>query len=463
MSWGSGRGIERGGVAVPMKRREFLKRIGVASAALAGGPSLIQILEACGGGTPSQPSSEASPNFAGGGTIHLLQWSSFVPTADEKMRELLNRWAAKHTGWTATLDTVQSTDIQPKTAAAVQSQSGPDIIQMQYNWPWLYSGSCLDVGDLVDRLQKKYGNFNDTISSDCKVNGKWLAVPYNFTTNAWIYRTDLWSQVGKSDFVDSLDDMLTYGRMLKQKTGVSIGEALGHAVGDATTMWYGVLWNFGGKEVEKDGKTVAINSKETENAINWAIEMWRGALDQSGLSWDDSSNNRAYAAKTLSATQNGASIYLTATKKDPDLAKNSGIAKQPKGPKARTTIHLNMEHAVMKWTKNPGAAKDLIEFLMQKENYGEWMTAGGGYNSYPGPLMDNHPVWTADPKLKPFNDSVKLARWPGWPGPPSKASSAAQTKYVIVDMFATAVQSGQVKQAVSTAEQQLNSIYARPA
>jgi multiple sugar transport system substrate-binding protein len=445
-----------------MERREFLKKAGLASAALAGGPSLIQILEACGGGTPSQPSSEASPNFAKGGTIHLLQWSSFVPAADQKMQELMTRWASQHSGWTATLNTVASTDLQPKTSAAVQSQSGPDIIQMQYNWPWLYSGSCVDVGDVVDRLQKKYGNFYDTIGNDCKVKGKWLAVPYNYTTNAWTFRTDLWSKVGKPKFVDSLDDMLKYGKQVKDATGIPIGEALGHAIGDANTMWYGTLWNFGGKEVEKDGKTVAINSKETEQAVNWAIEMWRGALDQGGLSWDDSGNNRAYAAKTVNATQNGASVYLTAVKKDPALADVSDNAIQPKGPKARATIHLNMEHAVMRWTKNPGAAKDLVEYLMQKDVYAEWMTAGGGYNSYPNGLMDGHQVWT-NPKIKSFNESVKLARWPGWPGPPSKASSEAQSRFIVVDMFATAVQNGDAKSAIKSAEQQLQAIYSKPA
>ncbi len=451
-----------------MKRRQFLKQFGVASAALAGGPSLMAILEACGGGTANAPNPSATVNFAGGGELHLLQWTSFVPEADRKMKELLSRWAGKHSGWTATVDIIASNDLQTKTSAAVLSQAGPDIIQMEYNWPWLYAQACLDVGDVVDRVQKKVGPFYDSAKSQALVKGRWLAVPFAFVPNGWVYRKDLWGQAGKPNFVDNHDDLLRVGTQVRAATGKPVGEALGHAYGDATTMWYSTMWNYGGQEVQKDGKTVALNSKETKAAMQWAADMWSKALDQSGLSWDDSSNNKAYAAKAISATLNGASIYINTlpghSLADPDLSKVTSAAVPIKGPKAQSTIHLNFAHAVMKWTKNPGAAKDLVEFLMQKENFSEFLDAANGYDSYPGAAFDSHPIWAKDPVLKQFNDAVKLARWPGWPGPPSKQSSKVQTSFIVVDMFAKVVQNpGQLDKILSDTEGQLNTIYNQPA
>ena len=451
-----------------MKRREFLKKTVWASAALAGGPTLMDVLTACGGGTATNPNPQATVNFNGGGEIHLMQWTHFVPQADVKFKQLTDRWASQHSGWKVVVDIVASNDLQTKASAAVLASAGPDIIQMEYNWPWLYANACIDVTDVAERVQKKVGKFYESIASQNIVKGKWLGVPFAYTPNGWLYRKDLWAQVGKPNFIDTHDDLLKYGALIKQKTGIPVGEALGHSFGDPLTMWYPTMWNYGGQEVMKDGKTVAINSKETETALQWSAEIWKQALDQNGLSWDDSSNNKAFAAKTISATLNGASIYINEkpgySLADPGLLVNTGAALPIKGPKAQSTIHLTFEHAVMKWTKNPGACKDLIEYLMDKDVWGEWLVAGGGYNSFPNAFLDGHQIWAQDQVLKQFNDAVKLARWTGWPGPPNKAASEVQAKYLVIDMFAQAVQNpGQIKKILSDTEGQLNAIYGKPA
>jgi multiple sugar transport system substrate-binding protein len=449
-------------------RRDFLKRAGGAGAALLAGPSLMSIIESCGGGTAGNPNPQATVNFSKGGEIHLLQWQNFVPEADVKMQELMTRWAGQHSGWKAVLDRVSANDLQGKVSAAVQAQSGPDIFQLEYNWPWLYANALLDVSDVVNRLIAKQGKFYDEMTNNSKVSGKWLAVPFCYNSNTWVYRKDLWTQIGKPTFVPTYDELLTYGKQLKDKTGIPVGEALGHAFGDGTAMWYSTLWAFGGKEVQQDGKTVAINSKETEAALNWAVEMWRGVLDQTGLSWDDTSNNRAWAAKKLTATINGSSIYISTlpghNAADPFLQQNTVSSPPLKGPSGQSPmLQGTWEHGVAKWSPNPGAAKDMIEYLMEKDVYAEWLTASAGYASYPNALFDNASVWS-DPVLKTYNDGIKFGRWPGWPGPPSKQSSRVQTSYIIVDMFAKAVQNpDQVKKILSDTEGQLTSIYGAPA
>ena len=75
-----------------------------------------------------------------------------------------------------------------------------------------------------------------------------------------------------------------------------------------------------------------INSKETIEAVKFTVAMWKDALDEGGLAWDDSSNNRAYHAGTISATINGASIYFVAKRQFPDIAKVTDHGHMPKGP-----------------------------------------------------------------------------------------------------------------------------------
>ena len=83
------------------------------------------------------------------------------------------------------------------------------------------------------------------------------------------------------------------GTELKKKDR-PMGQAFGHSLGDPNGWAYAVTWCFGGQEVDKDQKRVMINSKETIEALKFTVAMWKDALDEGGLAWDDSSNNRAY-------------------------------------------------------------------------------------------------------------------------------------------------------------------------
>ena len=69
------------------------------------------------------------------------------------------------------------------------------------------------------------------------------------------------------------------------------------------------------KAIAYDGKTVVLNSKETIESVKFAVGLWKDACDEGALAWDDSGNNRAFLAGTISATNNGAPIHLEAKKK----------------------------------------------------------------------------------------------------------------------------------------------------
>ena len=69
-------------------------------------------------------------------------------------------------------------------------------------------------------------------------------------------------------FPETWEELRRVGKQLKAK-GHPYGQALGHSFADPVTFAYPLLWSFGGKEVEKDGKTVAIDSKETVAALEF--------------------------------------------------------------------------------------------------------------------------------------------------------------------------------------------------
>ncbi|TMG00781.1 MAG: twin-arginine translocation signal domain-containing protein, partial [Chloroflexi bacterium] len=103
-------------------RRDFLKTSGVAAAALA----FPEIIIACGPQSSGGPTATI-PKPRKGASIRLLQWTSFVKPADEEFKRQAAEWGAAN-GVTVAIETVTGDQLQPKTAAAVEASSGPDII-----------------------------------------------------------------------------------------------------------------------------------------------------------------------------------------------------------------------------------------------------------------------------------------------------------------------------------------------
>ena len=180
------------------------------------------------------------------------------------------------------------------------------------------------------------------------------------------------------------------GQKLK-KAGRPYGQTAGHTFGDAPGWWYPYLWSWGGKEVEADGKTVVLNSKETLKSVKFAVPLWKETMDEGGLAWDDTNNNRAFLSGTISATNNGASIYLEAKKK-PDTYKtekgtpmkddilHAGI---PAGPGGQFNLPGPFTNLLMKYSKNQDAAKKFLRWISSKEIFDKWFVSQQGYTADP--------------------------------------------------------------------------------
>jgi multiple sugar transport system substrate-binding protein len=94
---------------------------------------------------------------------------------------------------------------------------------------------------------------------------------------------------------------------------------------------------------------------------------------------------------------------------------------------------------VFKHTKYPIAAKDFVRFMMEKDQYGPWLSACLGYWSEPLDAYSKMKFWTENPRLQAFRGAMDTQFYDGYKGPISPASSAVAANYTIVDMFASVV------------------------
>jgi len=246
-----------------------------------------------------------------------------------------------------------------------------------------------------------------------------------------------------------------------------LGQTLGHTFGDAPGFWYPYLWSWGGKEVEADAKTVALNSNETIESVKFAVGLWKDACDEGGLAWDDSSNNRAFLSGSISATNNGASIYLEAKRKPETYLTEKGTpmkddilhAPLPKGAGGQFNLPGPFTDMLMGYSKNQKMAKDFLRWVSSKDVFEQWFASQQGYTDGATLYWEEDKVWGADPVLLPFRDLPRKGRLMGYAGPPGRASAEAQTKYIIVDMYAKAVQGMAPEDAVKWAHEELVKIY----
>ena len=189
-------------------------------------------------------------------------------------------------------------------------------------------------------------------------------------------------------------------------------------------------------------------------------EAWGAAFDETGLAWDDTSNNRAFLAGTISATNNGASAWWVARKDKSPFFDDIGLDLMPAGPKGQFLFGGGDYYAIMKYSKNVKLAKDFLRWLQKKENYEKWFQTQGGYSVGATKVWEKNPMWsTVDKPLQIFRTAARSTRIFGHAGPATAKATEAFSKYVVTDMYAKAVQGDSPEAAVAWAENELKQIY----
>jgi multiple sugar transport system substrate-binding protein len=457
-------------------RRLFLKWaiVGAATA------SVAPLLEACSGGAagtataPAQPAAPAAtaarvvpgqaggastPSSSGAKSLTFMHESSFIPPFDKYMSDTLAPAYQQATGVQVTYDTVSVGSIQSKITAEVETNAGPDLTLLEFNWAHLYDDKLVDLTDIADDLGSRYGGWYDGIKDAVVVGGKWKAIPLGNIGQLMVYRTDWFKEVGYEKFPDTWDELLEAGTKLKEK-GHPLGLTMGHGFGDNHGWMYPLLWSFGGREVDKEGKQVVLDSDETAKAVDYVRTLYEKAQLTDVLGWTDPSNNKAFLSEQISCTNNASSILSAAKTDFPQIAPSIGHALNPKGPSGERFQLLNpWTHAIFTFSSDVQASKDFMKWLNDEKQFSAWLAAGDAYYAPFLHAYDNHSMWNSEPRMQPYKESVQYSHLPGWPAAPGRATAESLAKYVISDMFAKAAQGDSTKSVISTAADQLKQIY----
>ncbi len=392
-----------------------------------------------------------------GAKLKLMRWRRFVQGDEDQFLANLRKFT-QLTGVEVQVTNEGFEDVRPKVALAANIGSGPDIALGFMEDPHFVADRLLDLTDLADYLGGKYGGWYDTpkrygIATAGPRKGRWIGLPMAVLGALVNYRVSWVREAGFETFPTSTGDFLKLARALA-RNGHPPGFALSHATGDSETWMHCLLWGHGARLVDEHNNVV-INSPETVAAIEYVRELAKTFID-GVFSWSGVSNNNAFLEGKISCTSNGISIYYAAQHStDPKVravAEDMNHAALPVGPVGHPTeLHLLTQAMVFSHTRYPNAARELLRFLFEREQYDPWVTASSGYASAPLKAFTNNPVWTNDPKHLPYRDCAARMLWSGYAGDVGHASAGVLADWIIVDMFAQAV-AGQKTPAQAAAE-----------
>ena len=438
----------------PFNRRKFLEgSAGLAAAATLGTGAAVW--------APAVHAQALTFKPEKGAKLRVLRWSRFVQGDIDAYMVNVKKFTEK-TGIEVRVDNEGWEDVRPKAAVAANTGAGPDIILSTNDDANLYPDKLLDVTDLAEYLGKKYGGWYPACDAFLRPDGKhWIGIPLGAAGAMMVYRESMTKAAGFDSFPKDTDGLLKLFQALKAK-GTPGGMALGNATGDG--MWCNwVMWAFGGKLVDTNNKVV-IDSPETIKALEYAKEMYSTFVPGT-LSWLDPNNNKAFLDSQVSLTNNGISIYYAArTSSDPklkEMALDIQHAPFPIGPVGvPTESHIFFNQMIMKYTKYPHAAKQFLQFMMEREQYDPWQTAAGGYVAPPLAGYAKSAIWTADPKNTPYRDAVKNLRPAGYAGKLGYASAGAAADFIVTNMVAEAASGSKTpKEAAERAQKRAERYY----
>ena len=217
------------------------------------------------------------------------------------------------------------------------------------------------------------------------------------------------------DEKNALQDAWTWEAFLKYaelaaKDNMTFAMGMGGGLNTDATDTHGAIFAaFGGALIDGEGKS-QLKSDGTQAALEYAQRLVK-FYPADAVSYDDASNNRALISGKSALIFNPPSAWAVAKRDNPDVAADCWSFPAPAGPKGRFVPTQMYFWGVYSFSQNKSAGKDLIEFLMQRDNVEARDVSSSGYDLPPYAKMNDFKIWeeVGPPKGTVYNYPIRAA------------------------------------------------------
>ncbi len=342
------------------------------------------------------------------GKLSIGFWDHWVPGANEVMAKQVREWADKNkVEVMADFIASSGSKLQITGVAEAQAKTGHDALTF-FNWDVYNVADSLEpVDDLMARLIAKNGAVDANAAYLAKAKGQWVAVPTTSGTQtkppcariSWFKKNGLDLQAmypakpGHTDLSDTWTwDAFTKYAELAKKDNMTFGLGMGGGANTDATDTHGALFKaFGAVLVNGEG-ALTVDSDEVARVMEFAQKLAK-FYPEDAVSYDDASNNRALISGKSSLIFNPPSAWAVAKRDARPVAEDCWSFPAPSGPKGRFMPILDYFWGVYKFSQNKTAAKELIEYLLEREQVEPRIVASEGYDIPPYAGMLDFKVW----------------------------------------------------------------------
>ena len=375
----------------------------------------------------------------------LTVWwvKGFYKAEDDALFEAIRKYEAKHKGVKIELSQYPIQDMIPKTVAALDSGSPPDVAyadvyDFQVTAKWAFDGKLEDISSVISPIRGRFApNTVETtfLYNDAAKTRAYYAFPLKQQTMHIEYWIDMLAAAGFKE-TDIPKDWKGYWSFwcdkvqpaYRQKTGTrgfGIGQPMGVDSSDSFYSFLTFMDAYNVKLVNDSGKLLVDDPTVRQGLIgaltDYTQPYLKGCSPPSSTSWKDPDNNVAFHNKTTVMTHN-ATISIAAKWLDDmnnealkpeqraeaktnytEKIRTAGFPMKPDGTKMvyRTAVKTGV---VFKDAKNKTRAKEFVAFLMQEENLTPYVEGALGRWFPVTKEGQARPFWKADAhRLSVFN------------------------------------------------------------
>ena len=373
----------------------------------------------------------------------VVYWSKgFYPQEDKALDDVVEKFQKK-TGVKVELSRYAPQEMIPKTVAALDSGTPPDIVygdvfDFQVAGKWAFEGRLEDLSDILTPLKGKF--LPNTVETTFMYNDKakkraYYAFPVKRQTMHIQYWKDMLADAGfkESDIPKTWKAYFDFwcGKAqegYRKKTGkriYSVGSPMGVDSSDSFYSFLTYMDAYNVKLVDDNGKLL-VGQKNVRDGLIGALRDYtetigKGCTPPSAINWKDPDNNVNFHNKTIMMTHNAtisiASKWLDdsnnekltpeqraeAKKNYTELIATAGFPNKPDGKpmqyRAAVKVGVIFENA-----KNKKRGKEFAAFLLEDENLTPYVEGALG-RWYPVmKTAAERKYWTEDPHRKVVHD-----------------------------------------------------------
>ncbi len=339
------------------------------------------------------------------GKVSIGFWDHWVPAGNDVMKQQCEAFGkANQVEVQADFITSMGSKNILTIAAEAQAKTGHDVQQFPQWEVHNHADDLEPLDDVMQQLTAKYGPTNHVAEYLAKIKNHWLAIPTSSGTQNKppCARISVMKEAAGIDVLKMYpaEDVNTQeGQDWTWDTFLKAAEACHKAkmtfgIGTGTTAnsvdFAGALFSaFGADLVDAKGNVI-VDSDPVKQALEYGQKLVK-FLPADSVSYDDASNNRALISGTSALIFNPPSAWAVAKRDAPKVAEDCWTFSAPKGPKGRFVPYSTFFLGLWKFSPNKTAAKELIAYLLQREQVEARCNIVDGYDIPPFDSMLEFP------------------------------------------------------------------------